>query len=198
MITSIKKIDDELQVVFGEVYAPNVPDVDGEFMTAEEIRKMAYVFMAEGILDQIDMNHDNKTNGSVVVESFIVDEESQVYVLGAWVVGVHIPDPKLWALVKDGKLNGFSMEALVVKRPREIELEVPEIIIGQTLSDDTEHTHEYSVRFDEQGNFLGGSTDIVNGHIHNISKGTVTDMADDHNHRYSIVEAIEVLESAEN
>ena len=196
MITSIKKIDDELQVVFGEVYAPNIPDSDNEFMTAEEIRKMAYTFMAKGILNQIDMNHDNKVTGSIVVESFIADENSPFYLFESWVVGVHIPDPELWAKVKTGELNGFSMEALVKKVSRDIELEVPDVIKGETLSDNTGHEHVYSVRFDEQGNFLGGSTDIVDGHIHNISKATVTDLADGHNHRFSIAEAIEGFESA--
>lgn len=196
MRTLIKKIDDELQIVYGEVYAPNVPDADTEFMTAEEIRKMAHKFMAKGIVDQVDMNHNNIVTGSVVVESFIVDWPSELYILEAWVVGVHIPDADLWAQVKSGELNGFSMEAMVKKVPREIELEVPDIIQGHTLSDTTGHTHVFSVRFDDQGNFLGGGTDIINGHVHDITRGTVTDNADGHNHRFSIVELMENFESA--
>ena len=41
----IRKTDDELQIVYGEVYAPNVPDVHGEFMTPVEVRKMAHRFL---------------------------------------------------------------------------------------------------------------------------------------------------------
>jgi hypothetical protein len=42
---TIKKQDDALQVVWGEVYAPGFPDSQGDFMTAETVREMAWRFM---------------------------------------------------------------------------------------------------------------------------------------------------------
>jgi len=192
----LKKLDDELQVVYGEVYAPNVPDSQGDFMTEKEVVKMAHEFMKHGSLTAIDTNHDNEETGSIVVESYITNADDPIFVDGAWVVGVHVPDPEIWALIKNGELNGFSMEALVKATSKVIELEVPDTIIGETLSDNTEHTHEFTVKFDEQGNFLGGSTNIVNGHVHTISKATVTGEAEGHTHKFSIVESMEGFEVA--
>ena len=39
---------EEQQIVYGEVYAPNRPDAQGEYMTAVEIRKMAHEFIRSG------------------------------------------------------------------------------------------------------------------------------------------------------
>jgi len=192
----LKKLDDELQVVYGEVYAPNVPDAQGDFMTSDEVIKMAHEYMKNGSLTAVDTNHDNKETGSTVVESFIANEGDPIFVEGAWVVGIHVPDPELWAGIKNGELNGFSMEAMVQAEKKIIEFEVPDIIVGTTLSDDTGHTHEYTVKFDEQGNFLGGSTDVVDGHVHPIVKATVTGETEGHTHKFSIVESMEELEIA--
>lgn len=41
----IKSEDAKKRIVWAEVYAPNRPDSDGEFMDAEGICKMAYEFM---------------------------------------------------------------------------------------------------------------------------------------------------------
>ena len=45
---AISKLDHELQVVYGEVYAPGFPDSQGDFMTRETIREMAFEFMRKG------------------------------------------------------------------------------------------------------------------------------------------------------
>ena len=104
---AIKKADDELQIVYAEVYAPNIPDSQGEFMQPTTIRKMAHSFLAKGFVNQIDTNHDNVTNGSYVVESFIARKNDPDFIEDSWVVGVHVPDSDLWAKIKKGELNGF-------------------------------------------------------------------------------------------
>ncbi len=68
----IRKFDEDLQIVYGEVYAPSgVPDSQGDVMSAEAIRKMAHKFLADMRVDQIDINHDHSMTGANVVESFI-------------------------------------------------------------------------------------------------------------------------------
>jgi hypothetical protein len=67
----IRKTESKKQVVLGVVYEPNIRDTDENFMTAEEIEKMAYGFMEDLYLTRIDKDHDGKTNKGVVVESFI-------------------------------------------------------------------------------------------------------------------------------
>ena len=72
----IKKADDELQIVWAEVYAPLKVDTHGDFMRADEIRKMAYNFMSHSRNHAIDVQHDQKEDrwDHVVVESFIARE----------------------------------------------------------------------------------------------------------------------------
>ncbi|QZI85659.1 serine protease [Stenotrophomonas phage Summit] len=189
----IKKADKTYkQMVWAEVYAPNRPDVDGEFMTAEDIEKMAYAFLRSGRLDQIDVNHDNEVVSAHVIESFIARKGDPDFIEGAWVVGIHISDPDTWQMVLDGELNGFSMEALVTKEEKEMLVEIPPVVKGMTSTEE-DHRHEFFVSFDENGEFLGGTTDVVNGHSHKIIAGTVTEVTNDHRHRFSSVDNIEII-----
>lgn len=191
----IKRTDDELQIVYGEVYAPNIPDVHGEFMTPVEVRKMAHRFMEKRILNAVDTNHDNELNGSYVVESFVVDEDGDgsIYLAGAWVIGMHVPDPEVWESIKKGEINGFSMEAFVTLREKVIEIEVPDVVHGLTEAT-AGHTHRFEVRFSDEGNFLGGTAFEENGHSHEILRGTVTEAGNGHTHRYSVVEQVQVID----
>jgi hypothetical protein len=185
----IRKTDEQLQVVFGEVYSPGIPDSDGEYMTAEEIRKAAYRFLATGNLSAVDVEHNNEESGAFVVESFISRADDPDYIEDSWVIGVHVPDPDLWNLIISEELNGFSMEAAVMRVPQEIELELPEDIEGDTGYSQG-HRHRFRVDFDDNGKFIGGRTDIVNGHWHEIRRGTITEKANDHHHRYSFSEIL--------
>jgi len=186
----IKKFDNELQVVYGEVYAPDVPDSQGDFMTASEIQKMAHNFLANMRIRKIDTQHNNVENGSVVVESFIARESDPDFLPGSWVVGVHVPDKELWHKVKSGEINGFSMEGLVHSTPKVVEIEVPEEITGDTHEAEG-HTHRFIVKFTEKGEFLGGSTTPgPDGHVHVIKNGTVTEVESGHKHRYSFLDGL--------
>ncbi len=199
----IKKADDELQIVFGEVYSPNALDTKGDFMGENAVRRLAYKFMAnlqipqfneEGVLETrvaiVDRDHNHINTASFVVESFIASEDDSVYIPGSWVVGVHVPSASLWSQIKDGIINGFSFEGEVAYTVTTIELEIPEVISGTTSERDG-HSHEFEVAFDDDGNYLGGSTlGDSTGHTHSITRGTVADLADGHNHTYSIIEQI--------
>ena len=187
---SIKKFDDEEQIVFGEVYAPGFPDSQGDFSTAEEIKKMAYNFLRKGITSNIDVNHSQKQSGSYVVESFIAQKDDPIFIPGSWVIGVHIPDVAIWKMVKSGELNGFSLDGMGVRTETMFEIEMPDVLKGET--DDVKgHRHAFFVKYDAEGNFRGGYTDAgPNGHVHQIERGTVTEDADHHNHRFSFVEGV--------
>jgi hypothetical protein len=185
-----KKADDEQQVVLAEVYAPGVPDSQGDFMTAEEIRLMAYGFMKKGQMGNVDREHDNQTFGATIVESFIARDGDPDFIPGSWVVGVYIPDPAQWANVKNGTFNGFSFDGEGDRHDREITLEVPDWLVGET-SVTNDHSHVFTVRYGPSGEFLGGETGITDGHSHEIKRGTVTEETDGHDHRFSYVELID-------
>ena len=109
-IVEFKKSDTTKQIVFGEVYVPDVKDTDGNFMTAETIEKMAHNFLANKKNFQISKSHDGNTDKGCVVESFIAREGDPDFIAGSWVVGVHVPDTKIWEQIEKGELTGFSIE----------------------------------------------------------------------------------------
>ena len=198
----IRKRDDDKQIVWGEVYIPGLPDSQGDFMTIEEVEKAAYLFMANQRLDQIDRMHDGDcvVPEALVVESFIARKGDPTFIESAWVIGVHIRNPEVWDAIKRGELNGFSLEGKAQRTEKSFELNLPEEITGRTAPPTNEHDHEFSVRFGDQGQFLGGETSTDPDptaqpgeiHAHGIQKGTVTESsgANPHVHRYSISEAI--------
>lgn len=183
---AIKKTDEQLQVVYGEVYAPGVLDVHNEFMNADGIREMAYKFMLSNRMGNVDTNHDNEINDSYVCESFIARKDDTDFIEGSWVVGVKCPDD-VWQSILKGDLNGFSMEALVQKEETELEVDIPDVIKGGT---DTQagHYHSFKADFDDAGQLTGGITDECDGHVHIIKYPTHTEEANGHTHRFSFVE----------
>ncbi|QIG66811.1 DNA methyltransferase/prohead protease protein [Rhizobium phage RHph_TM16] len=188
---AIKKTDEDQRLVYGEVYAPDKLDSQNDFMTAETIRKMAFEFLANSRVMNVDTNHDRVPNGSVVVESFIAREGDPDFIPGSWVIGVYVPSDEIWAMVKSGELNGFSLDGTGVRVATEVTLTMPDIMKGRTTKADDGHDHEFVVWFDGDGNLIGGITDEgPDGHKHEILRGTVTEDASNHNHRFSYLETV--------
>lgn len=187
----IKKTDEELRLVFSEVFAPGFPDSQGDFMTAETIRVMAHTFLRNGLVSKVDVGHSQVESGCFIVESFIAREGDPVFLADSWVVGIHVPDDEIWAAIKSGELNGLSLDGFGVRIPTVFEVDIPDTLVGVTSVTD-DHSHEFYVRFDDKGNFLGGSTSpaSTDGHVHTITRGTVTDTVNGHSHRFSFVEEI--------
>ena len=186
---AIKKLDAEEQLVFGEVYAPGFPDSQGDFMSRESVKKACYEFMRKSAMGNIDTQHDQNPNGSYVVENFIARPDDNIYIPYAWVMGVKVAND-VWPLVKSGELNGFSLDGMATRSPCVLDIEVPEILKGETLPTQN-HTHQFFVKYDQVGNFLGGHTSAArDGHSHLIKAGTCTEMAMGHNHRFSFVEGL--------
>lgn len=186
---TIKKADDQ-RLVWGEVYAPDRPDVHGEFMSAADIQEMAYDFMRRMMQQEVDVQHSHRAVPNVVVvESFIAREGDPDFIPGSWVVCCHVDDDATWEKVKSGELNGFSVEALVYKEDQEVELEIPNPLTGST-QESHGHAHKFEVKFDDQGSLMGGTTDLVRGHVHAIRDGTITEESSGHRHRFSSVDGI--------
>lgn len=187
-----KNVADEKRLVYAEVYAPMRPDSDKEFMRAPEIEKMAHGFLRSMKLDSVDSQHDNiMVEGCCVVESFIARKGDPDFIEGAWVVGMHIDNDEMWAKIKKGEINGFSIEAMVIKDAQTVEMDVPPVLSGLTQKSEG-HTHDFLVAYDQEGTFLGGKTSLVDGHFHIIKRGTVTEEQDGHSHRFSHVEDISI------
>jgi hypothetical protein len=190
---TIKKADVDKRLVWGEVYAPNRPDVDGEYMTDEDVILLAHAFMRNLLQKSVDVQHDNKlVPGCTIVESFIARANDPDFIPGSWVICAHIDDDATWAKIKAGELNGFSVEALVVKEEGDVIVEVPEVVMGKT-TEAQGHTHTFSLTYGPDLKLRGGSTDFVNGHNHRITGGTITEETDGHRHRFSSVDNLKVV-----
>lgn len=191
-VAIFKSVVAEKQLVFSEVYAPDRTDSDKEFMRAPEIEKMAHSFMRSMKLDSVDSQHDNVlVDGCCVVESFIARKGDPDFIEGSWVVGMHIDNDAMWAKIKKGEINGFSIEALVIKDAQTIEMDIPPVLSGFTQKSEG-HSHDFLVAYSPDGTFLGGKTSMEDNHFHVIKRGTVTEASNGHSHRFSHVETITI------
>jgi hypothetical protein len=185
-LTKIVRSDDDRQIIYGEVYAPNRLDTYGEMMVAEDIELMAHRFMRLDLTKSIDVKHDNKPIEAYPVESFIAREGDPDYTAGAWVMGVKVEDAEVWSDIKAGNLNGFSFQAMVTPVQRTVEIEVVRDQVGKTEQND-DHEHYYFVQLDENGKVVKGRTSkAADGHWHEIKRGSVTEKTDSHNHRFFV------------
>lgn len=190
-----KAVQEDQRLVFAEVYAPNRPDSDGEFMDVQGVRDAAYKFMKAMKLDSIDSAHNNElVEGCCIVESFIARKGDPMFIEDAWVVGMHVDNDEMWAKIKKGEINGFSMEAMVTKSPKSVTMELPPVVSGRTMKAEDGHEHTFHVAYDDGGKFLGGKTDLVNGHFHIIKAGSITQEAAGHFHKFSHLDDIVLSE----
>lgn len=186
------------RIVFAEVYVPMVMDSHGDFMDAATIEKMAHNFIRTNRANNVDLQHNNElVEGASVVESFIARAGDPLFVEGAWVVGVQINNEKVWQMILDGVINGFSMEAWTNSEDVELTLEMPNLITGFTSTVDG-HSHTFSVKYSPEGIFLGGVTDVMDAHSHKIHTGTFTQYAQGqegltHRHTFSTVDQVKLV-----
>ena len=187
---AIKSMNAAERIVTGVVYAPNVLDSHGEFMTAEGVRQMAYDFMAMDFAKAFDVQHDQTAVKMQPVESWIARPGDPEFAEGAWVLSSKIEDDAAWSAVEDGKLNAYSVEIMMVPVAQTVERLVIQNRTGETQpGGDDQHTHFFGVHVGDDGKVTGGATSPggTDGHVHSISKGSVTDESDGHTHRYEFL-----------
>lgn len=119
--------DTEKQMVTSVVMLANTPiyrNDDGyEFMlvfTPEAIEKMAYDYFSKNGFNKISINHDGSVieGSAILLESYFVDDNKKapekfgVLPKGTWIVSYKVIDKKIWDMIKNKKLRGFSIEVL--------------------------------------------------------------------------------------
>ncbi len=176
------------RIVMAEVLVPDTPNVFNDYWTKENIRLAAYEFMKRGY--GIDLEHDNiDITGSVyVVESFIARANDPDFIEGSWVIAMYIADDAIWQDILDGKINGYSYEAMVSFLSATLQVVDDGIRQGITEPDPIDgHTHVFMVMVDINNRPVDGGTSITGDHSHTISTHTVTDESAGHVHRYNLV-----------
>jgi len=119
--------DTEKQIVTSVVMLANTPiyrNDDGyEYMlvfTAEAIEKMAYDYFSKNGFNKISINHDGSVieGSAILLESYFVDDNKKApekfgtLPKGSWIVSYKVVDKKIWDMIKNKKLRGFSIEVL--------------------------------------------------------------------------------------
>jgi hypothetical protein len=126
------KADDDKMEITGAAIIPNKMIIrkspptfekpNGEFywvfFSEETTRKLADRFMKAKLLDASNIEHSEKDADSYVKESWIVEDPifdkstamGLEYPKGTWVVTMKVNDSKVWKDIKNGKLNGYSIE----------------------------------------------------------------------------------------
>jgi len=119
--------DNEKQIVTSVVMLANTPiyrNDDGyEYMlvfTPEAIKKMAFDYFSKNGFNKISIEHDGSVieGSAILLESYFVDDNKKapekfgVLPKGTWIVSYKVVDKKIWDMIKNKKLRGFSIEVL--------------------------------------------------------------------------------------
>lgn len=116
------KFDSDKRQVFGwasivEVNGEPVVDLQGDYITPDEIEKAAYAYVQKSRKggDMHRRDGDQPFHASEMIESFVVTDEKKK-ILGlpdsmptGWWCGFQVHDDDVWAKVKSGERTGFSI-----------------------------------------------------------------------------------------
>lgn len=125
----IAKTDEEKQLVYGVVYAPDEADAHGDAMTKAEIEKAAHNFLAKARTKNVDTQHDFQADDGLIVESAVLKKDDEFYPggkEGSWVVAIKVTNEDTWEAVKKGELKGISLAGKAVAEKVEEETEKQE------------------------------------------------------------------------
>ena len=123
----LKVINEEKRIVVGFALVPEkriYRRQNGKefniYFTKETVAQAAELYMKKLNLNNFTLEHEEKTQGVSVIESWIVEDpkhdKANLYNLepkgGEWVVMSKIYNDDVWSQVKDGKFKGYSIEAM--------------------------------------------------------------------------------------
>lgn len=120
--------NEDEQIVVGPAMIPDmdIPRKDQETgetyfvrFSKDVIAKIAEKFMKELRNDQTNIDHKDNEAGSYVMETWIVEDPAHDKINskygfnlpeGTWAIKMRVEDKNTWKMIKEGKLNGFSIE----------------------------------------------------------------------------------------
>lgn len=146
-----KSTDEEKRIVTGACMIPNQEilrlDAEGKpyfvFFTEDTVAKAQEVFAKYGKTKATNFEHEDSTlEGATVIESWIVKDSKndKSNALGfdvpinTWMVSYKVDNDELWEKVKNGEVNGFSIEGVfsknIIEMSEERTLEAIEEIVN--------------------------------------------------------------------
>jgi hypothetical protein len=128
-------IDEEKKIIVGAAMVPNrmihryddLGNLYYVFFSRESIKKMADKFLKEKRTDETSIEHNGLKLGSqkvFITESWVSEDpiydKSHKYGFelpaGTWFVSMKVNDDKVWKLIKDKALTGYSVEGLFAEK----------------------------------------------------------------------------------
>jgi len=127
-VVPIFKINEEQQIVYGKALVPDREDCQGDTVSKSDVEKAAHNFlmnlqkayaelltkgMSTTKASEIGFMHTvfKGVGGfGYVVESYIDPE-------GSWVLGTKVTDSKVWKMIKDKTITGYSIGGTGVRIP---------------------------------------------------------------------------------
>lgn len=115
--TLIIKKDDEKRIAYGVVLKPEDRDSQGDIYDAEVIEDAAHEFLVDVAKGKagLDWMHDTKvkkTRELVASSPLLSDQiiDGRFLLKGTWVIGVRYKTKKEWEAVKEGDIDGYSID----------------------------------------------------------------------------------------
>ena len=110
----IAKSNLEEQTVTGVVLQPEVVDAQGDIMSVDVIRKAAHKFVSDyNKATKLGFMHKDFSENFDLRESYLAPMtfslNGKSIKEGSWVLVVGVKNPKIWKMVKEGKLKGYSI-----------------------------------------------------------------------------------------
>ena len=128
-------VDEDKKIIVGAAMVPNkmihrydsLGNLYYVFFSKESIKKMADKFLKERRTDQTSIEHNGLILGSdkvYITESWVSEDEvydkSSKYGFslpaGTWFVSMKVNDDKVWKLIKEKALTGYSVEGLFAEK----------------------------------------------------------------------------------
>jgi hypothetical protein len=97
------------------------------YFSKETIKDLSFQFNERLLLNRSNIEHrDEFLNDVSVVESWIVDDrekdKQQVFGMdypeGTWMITMKIKNDKVWNMVKEGKLKGYSVQGYFIENAK--------------------------------------------------------------------------------
>lgn len=126
-------VNDDKRIVSGPILIPEqmVYRNDGKKQyyikfSKEAIEQMAFRFFRDKREGEGNVMHQIPVNGITFFESYLLNRERGIVPVefkdlpdGTWLASAKVENDAVWQLVKEGKLRGFSISAMLTTKPAE-------------------------------------------------------------------------------
>lgn len=112
-----KSTNEELKQVTYVAMLPDTVDLQGDFTSADEVRKAMESFNRSP--QRPNLFHRTMSSGFEVIESYLAPTSFELGGIpvekGTWLMTFQIHDDDIWDLIKSGDINGISIGAKAIK-----------------------------------------------------------------------------------